>query len=466
MPELLLLGVVDAAIVTAAWWSVVGSARGSALLAPDASGDPLTRPKWAGFARAAALSAIGFALAWVVVDVLVAAGAYGPRANAWNLGPAVGFGDAVAAGRLPYRDFVLEYPPLSLVAFAAPELFRLGSSELSSYVIAFQALMLACGMVMALLVARTGLELGASRRELRTATALVAASPLLLGPVMLGRYDLWPTVLTAAAVAAVVVNRPAMAFGALGLGALAKVVPGLLVPLVAIHVWRQSGRAAALRGLAVFAAVVGFGLLPFLVLAPEGTIHGLVRFVQRPLEVEALGAAALVVAHDVVGLPIHPAAGFGSANLVGTSASIVGVVQTLLLGLGLLGIWASSWRYRGAADPRRLVLAVAATLAVYVAFSKVLSPQYLVWLVPVGALLAVGPGARRTIPGLAALLVMTCAVWPFVYTEYSRQHDLGPAIVVLVRDFGLVGFAAYLLARLWRWRQPWTSSPGQVSESR
>ncbi|HEX7949551.1 MAG TPA: glycosyltransferase 87 family protein [Candidatus Limnocylindrales bacterium] len=473
--ELALLVLVDAVIAAVAWRIVIGSARDSGALA-----------------RVASLSAGGFVVAWAVVDILIAAGLYGPQANAWNLGPAPGFGDAVAAGQLPYRDFQLEYPPLSIVAFAAPALFRLGSAELSSYVIAFQALMLAFGIVVCFLVARTALQLGATRRQLATASAFVAASPILLGPVLLGRYDLWPTVLTAAALAAVVADRPAAGFAALGLGALAKVVPGLLLPLFAIHAWRRHGRDAAVRGVAVFAAVVGLGLLPFLLVAPEGTLRALVRFVQRPLEVEALGAALLVVAHNLVGLPIHPQAGFGSANLTGASASIVGLLQTIVLGLALLGIWTAFWRDHAGApgtadrDARRLVLAAAATLAAYVAFSKVLSPQYLTWLVPVGALLAVGPGARRALGGLAVLLLLTCAVWPFVYTEYSRQHELGPALVVLARDLGLVVFAAYLLARLWRDRQagdrqagdrqagdhgasdrqPWTSSPGQVSESR
>jgi hypothetical protein len=34
------------------------------------------------------------------------------------------YGDAIADGRVPYRDFGLEYPPGALPVFAIPSLFR------------------------------------------------------------------------------------------------------------------------------------------------------------------------------------------------------------------------------------------------------------------------------------------------------------------------------------------------------
>lgn len=64
---------------------------------------------------------------------------------------------------------------------------------------------------------------------------------------------------------------------------------------------------------------------------------------------------------------------------------------------------------RGTAAPERLLLAVAATVTGLVAFGRVLSPQYLVWLVPLVAMTA----PRRAAPawGLLALALGLTQVW-------------------------------------------------------
>ncbi len=123
-----------------------------------------------------------------------------------------GYGDRMVDGQVPYRDFGLEYPPAALPAFALPSLA--GSED---YGAVFELLMLACGAGAVCLVALALAAAGVSAGALVGGVSFAALSPLLLGPVLLSRYDLWPAVLTVAALAALARGRDRLGLGVLGL---------------------------------------------------------------------------------------------------------------------------------------------------------------------------------------------------------------------------------------------------------
>ena len=111
------------------------------------------------------------------------------------------------------------------------------------------------------------------------------------------------------------------------------------------------------------------------------------RQVTRPLQLEALGAAVLLAAHRLFDTGLVVESSHGSQNVAGAGA--VAAVQTALEIAALLLVWV--WFARGPAEQGRLVRACAAAVCAFVALGKVLSPQFLIWLVPFVALL----GGRR-----------------------------------------------------------------------
>ena len=149
------------------------------------------------------------------------------------------YGLAVMDGRLPYRDFRLEYPPGALPVFVLPALGRPG---FDLYDHEFQVLMALCGIgaLLAMTVALRALHASAERTA--AALAFAALAPLVLGSVILYRYDLWPAALTVAGLAAVLSGRGRLGFGAFGLGVAAKVFPAVVVPPALM-----ADRVAALR---------------------------------------------------------------------------------------------------------------------------------------------------------------------------------------------------------------------------
>src|SRR5262245_55581668 len=221
----------------------------------------------------------------------------------------------MAAGSVPYRDFGLEYPPGALPVFVVPALGHEGDGD--AFRRSFETLMALCAglLLLALAVALWGLDV--SLREYFGALALAAVAPLLLGSVVLTRFDLWPDAVTAGALAALVWGRGRLGHGLLALGIAVKVWPGGIVPLAAAYVWRKHGRREALICLGVAAAVLAAIVVPFAAIAPEGIFRSFERQLTRPLQIESVGAALVVLSHHVLGTGVAMEASHGSQDIGG-----------------------------------------------------------------------------------------------------------------------------------------------------
>ncbi|HYL40950.1 MAG TPA: glycosyltransferase 87 family protein [Candidatus Binatus sp.] len=409
----------------------------------------------------AILGALAFGTACALVDVLARHGLYGAVADALFVTPFWSDAVKVVGGAVPYRDFPLEYPPLGLPVFVLPAILPFGGTTLESYRTAFEVVVAGVGMAVVPVVVATVARLGGRRPDVLAAAGIVAVSPLLLGPLSISRYDLWPAVLTAGAVAALLWDRHRLGHALLGLGILAKVYPAFLVPIFAAWTWRRAGPRTTLAGLGVLLAVVAAGILPFAAVAPDGALAPFSRSVARPLQIESLGAAVLIALHDLVGLDVgRTTYEFESYNLAGPLPSLVATAQTLALGATLLGIWIGA--ARRPLSPERFVVACAAAIAAAVAFGKVLSPQYVLWLLP--AVVVLGPpmrGAGRRLALLVAILALTAMYYPAAYGPYVARFDQSATVIILARNLAIVAVAAdtaIAAGALW-WVSRWLPGP-------
>ena len=160
------------------------------------------------------------------------------------------YGDAIVHhGLVPYRDFAVEYPPGALPVFALP-------SFVGDYASSFAWLMAACGVALVAVVATI----------CREAAFYVALAPVLAGSLILSRFDLWPALLAAAALAALLRAHHRFGWALLGAAVAAKLWPLVLVPLAFAWSARHGRARASLAGLAV--AVAAF--VPFAIVAPHG----------------------------------------------------------------------------------------------------------------------------------------------------------------------------------------------------
>jgi predicted membrane-bound dolichyl-phosphate-mannose-protein mannosyltransferase len=387
-----------------------------------------------------------FAASWVILDLLASRAVFGALIIT-DAPVYFDFMTRIASGLVPYRDFPLEYPPGALPAFIIPWLVSGANPE--AYATAFQNLMLGCGLAAVAFEGFALIRLGASWTRLTLALGFTAITPLLLGPVILSHFDMLPAMITVAAIAAFAARHERLAAVAIGLGALVKVYPIVLLPVLFLYVWRRAGRREAWIVGATTAITMGLVLLPFVLVGPAGIWDALVRQASRPLQAESLGAALLFVQRGLTNGTIVVESSSGSQNIAGPTGSLLATIETVVLVLSLLAVWA--WFWRGRPEPRRLVQASVASVVAYVAFGKVLSPQYLVWLIPLVPLVAGRRGVvASAIVGFAFLL--TESYFPKRYFSLVNDGDLGVATTVLVRDGALVAlFAATALPlqRMW-----------------
>jgi uncharacterized membrane protein len=272
----------------------------------------------------------------------------------------------------------------------------------------------------------------------RRAALLTAAAPLLLGSITMERFDLWPTALAVAAIAALLRGRSAWSAVALGTGFAAKLWPAAFAPLLLVYLWRRRGRRAAGEWLAVAVATSAVWFVPFAVLGLGGLGHSFYRQLFRPLQIESTGSAILLAVHHVFGQPMFSDSSFGSQNMNGWGSHTVGTITSVVELAALVAVF---WLFvRGEENDRRLVVGCAAVTAALLAFGKVFSPQFMIWLIPI--VLLVRHRLARVL--LAASLVLTQLYFPRDYWQLVRSFAERESGELLLRNLAVVALFATL----------------------
>jgi Glycosyltransferase family 87 len=355
---------------------------------------------------------------------------YGLREGSNDLAIYREAGESVLRGEVPYRDFFIEYPPGSLPAFVLPALF---SASRDGYIDAFAS-------EMAVLLAITLMLTALAARGLRGPHAWVlpsvtfAAAALLLYPVAVTRYDaVVALTLGLAALGATLGGRfLVLGYASLGFGAAAKVVPALATVPLAL------ARRGAASGYAVFLAVLAVFFAPFVVLGGRGLWEGFAYQAERGLQVESLAASVLIPLHSVDGVAFEYGA-FEVRGGVGLATSLLpllALVLMLITGLAMFREYRRFGRLGKATFPRYC----AALILAFMLGSKVLSPQYMIWLLPLVPLSAGGAAGAAVCAVFLVACLLTTQVFPTHYDDLLAFRFPGPELL-LVRNL--------LLAALW-----------------
>jgi hypothetical protein len=343
----------------------------------------------------------------------------------------------------------VEYPPLAVAMMRIPGVFvgDAGDSFDSfkvRYYLAFRVgMVFVDGLLLVLFLLLLGrLFPDASRGEKWHRLQICQACLLALWHLLYDRLDLVQTVLTLAALA-LLTARLHWIWSFIGL---AVAVHFKLVPVILAPVWVVGAIPAGqplprvLLGLSVRSALlvglIGLGMAVFYGLAGERSLDFLAYHRARPLEIGSL-AATLPLTLSLFGYPISVHYSYGSINLDSTltptlvalapwaTAGLLGAATILLvihfrrLFAGVppsAGVNVSFPLTLAQLHPLPMVSYSLLFLMLFIATNKVFSPQYLLWLAPLVALVPLR-GRERWLFGWAFFLVcvLTTLLAPFLF---------------------------------------------------
>jgi hypothetical protein len=277
----------------------------------------------------------------------------------------------------------------------------------------------------------------------------VLAVPL-LGATAYARFDLLPGVLVGVAVL-LLATYPRVALGAAAVATGVKLWPTLLLPGMLAGVRRRGPAFAvvAVVGVVLAGATVYLGGAGRLLSPMTYQSH-------RGLQIESLAATPAMLRWleepgtwhvGYAASKAYEVTGPGVPALLALST-----LATVLLVAALLLAWWWAWRRCERPGPDSVVWLSLAAVTGFMATGKVLSPQYLLWVLPAAAAgVAVVRAARPMMTWTVLLLVTTALtqlVYPVFYAGLSlRDEHAALAVTLLVVRNVLV---AVLTASAWR----------------
>ena len=350
---------------------------------------------------------------------------------------------------------IIEYPPLSLVFFCIPRIFF---SDPFSYNVGYVIMIYAITVAGLVLVRRTAEELKVNQVWTMTVYSVLIA---LMLEYVADRYDIIPAVMTIGAFYLLIRNRAPASFVLLGLATMTKLYPILLAPFFATKYLMNRDWKGLSLVVVWFVAGVAIVAVPAYLLDP-GMITGFLGYHSaRPLEIDSLAATLIYPLSmlDLTEVWIQPATAvgsYGSDNLRGPLCDAVAPLLTPIMAvlLVVLALW--FWKLRSGmerVDERVFATsaAIVVALMIFILVGKVLSSQYLIWIIPFLAVALATMQDREL-----KWRVFWTAVIALVITQINFAYTFGVTgggesitslsmIMVLIRNIVLVAMTVMLI---------------------
>jgi hypothetical protein len=363
------------------------------------------------------------------------------------------------------EQLLVEYPPVAVVAMATLGIgldFSDGTSS-GAYEPRYRLALLAIDLLVVLVLiawasrgfvtATVGNRLSAWR------LALYGLAGLILGNLLFDRLDLVIGALLLVGVLLLVRGSWLASFLVLAVAINFKASPVALAPLWVVASLPPElftlartrpmalVKAFAARSLAL-AGLTALVFLPFLVTEGARALDFLRFRALQGIHIESVPGSILQVLH-LVGMPLEVTKSFGTFELQTPATSAFAVASPLLLVIAAastLALYArvpasgpgqraqtsrsgdlavsAGGRTLASIDPPRFLCATVATLLLTLVTSKLLSPQYLIWLLPLVPLLDIGPARTRAFElGFLFACAVTTAIFPYLLGRTLARQD-------------------------------------------
>ncbi|MBT2404548.1 MULTISPECIES: glycosyltransferase family 87 protein [unclassified Streptomyces] len=341
--------------------------------------------------------------------------------------------NVLVTGTMPHNDIMWQYPPAAAAIFLSPDLL-----PFLTYFQAFVALTVLCdGLIL------VGLCRAARRSDGSMAGALLwlGGLPLLMATPF-ARYDVQVTLLAVGSLLCLRF-RPKLGGVVAGIGAMVKVWP--LLALLG------TPRGKSTKDAVIAAALSCAALLAVFALLFRDTLGFLGNQGDRGIQIESLGGSALMFLRLIEVWPGEITFQYGAFEYTGPYVAAIARFSLALTVAGflLLLLWRVKARRWTSATPLDAALCA---IMVFTVTSRVLSPQYLIWLLGLAAVcLTSKHTTQRPIAWLVVIATgLTNLIFPVMYgTDILANTALG-TFLLCARNGILLYATVWSGVRLWK----------------
>ncbi|MGP8079199.1 MAG: glycosyltransferase 87 family protein [Dehalococcoidales bacterium] len=362
------------------------------------------------------------------------------------------YSSKIVHGLLPYRDFTIEYPPLSLVFFTLP---RLAAATLDGYRYAFAVEVLVFDLFALYLLFNLSRIL-----NIKPIVTLIVYTVLLLGigPLLIYRYDLIPAVMVLASLYAFSRKRYGLSWAMLAVGVMTKIYPAVIAPIFLIYEFSQHRYKEAIREVALCALVTEIIIAPFFFVSASGFVNSFSLQMYRGLQLESTYSSFVLLLKNLgltevyIKTTLLPLA---TSNIISSAATVLDQIAPVVMIAVLLYIyWLFYRRYRckiqakNQPDMENIIYYSFLVILIFVLTNDVFSPQYLIWFFPLAPLII-----RRNKYILWSILILVSILTYYEFPLHYNQLQAGePKViyVLLVRNILLIAITGWLI----EWRRP------------
>ncbi len=352
----------------------------------------------------------------------------------------------------PYTEIPLEYPPAAVPLILFPRLF---TNDFQTYARLF-------GLEMSLfLVGAFALILRAlenSETDLRNKATWAALLAVAEGSLTIQRLDAVAAFFLALAFFAAVKRKPWLLGLAAGAAFAVKFVPAMILPVLLAadpKSWQKIGDWCKAAAGSVIAVVIGLGPIA---LAPGAFGAMLSYHSARGLQVETTFATLLGALRMITGGALGSSVSFGSENLADPTSLALAKLCAPLTFAAIAAVAWIAFRSAKQADSSsspeseharvdRMARGLAGAAVLLWIFSKVLSPQYFTWGIPL--ILAIPwsskSNAKKVCFAFCGALVITQIYMRAYYESVAHQEPIG-VLTMMLRQ-GLLCAVAILILR-------------------
>jgi uncharacterized membrane protein len=345
--------------------------------------------------------------------------------------------------QLPYRDFISEYPPVTILSFILPAfLFR----EPLSYGLAFAAEMCLANLIILMFLTKISDRLTIPIwKTLSVYTIFIISA----GTLSTTRHDMLPAMLVIITLYAFITGKKKTTWAILGLGVMTKIYPVILAPIIGLYYLRNKQYSDLINGINALVVVITAISVPWLLIDADGFVYFITYHAERGLQIESTYATILLFGQMLGLTSVDGVNNFGSWNLTSPLAdSLANISPYLTAGL-LIALYLVFFYHIYSRQDLQFVSKapdnMMANLTIQISLlsilillltDKIFSPQYLIWLCPLIPLIT----SRRCYSAWCIFFIVgifTQYIFPHHYIQFAAGEAI-PVVIAASRNLLLL----------------------------